>query len=939
MSYLRKAKDLRDRIQGKQQSNAIRTGIRTFRNAARRPGGGGGKTKPGIDLHYKNLQPDREFEAVLDDIDASPDPVFSSSIKEPSHEPEANVPRSRQSVTTESKSHSAPETDTIPPDDEEDGQGKIRGDPLLGVVVTDSEEDSEDLELDAETVNVLESLHLTEKGPGGLVDSAGSKYGSVGPGKEGGEGSLGEKGGEDEKPRLTVNNESVHNNTHILDEEEVGDTLVINSDAHSSKQCDRETSTQTTTALDDKQPTLDELLEHGSAALPTRGYSSSPHRASPLGTPPLLQDSSPSPLASSHETDTTEIFYSITRAYTTPPGHNTRPSTTVPELQHDDNDHKHSEEGHEKTVGQDGAKFTDTSASAHGSSAVDVPVRDKGLLNLRTGDGENKLGLSPASDHPLDLSDEDVVGVAVTENPTCAKTHCVAADGEDELFPDDAKLLQDSAVTSAKGGSDGVKSRSNRLDIREDYFASSPDEQRSKRTAPSHRPPRPSPPSRGKSPSKQNSNGKVAPPRPPRSPQLASRLKLRQEEKAVKNHSSTQPSQYRPFTSTSHKPVVSDRVTVKIVQPLGSAPTGRTNASSTEVEPSTVHGSASLASEVISPVESVTSSVDSAFLHSVTSPLTPVLHKAATTPQQSLDETAPVDINTPPFLPLHIHLLIAGVLYFYYTFNPFVYLAGLMAGFLAFFLSLGAVFVAYVQKEEEEQAATSATTEHSATELSDDFMKSMGIRLEEYETRFIVSLCLYMYMYIQRCHSRIAVMGHAGMYFILASHLHVCVHVLVPCTYKCTHCNCVLVLYTTIIYKRCLSSCLPQTSMSTRCLSLSLVVYSFHHIQHCLLQPLLQTSPPSLPPFSPSPLPSLSPSLPPSLPPFSPSPPSLPSLPPPLSLSPSLPPSLPLPLSSSLPSLPPSLRRLPLGNTSTGSQPRCSMTLPHTIVRIVCLVN
>jgi hypothetical protein len=89
-----------------------------------------------------------------------------------------------------------------------------------------------------------------------------------------------------------------------------------------------------------------------------------------------------------------------------------------------------------------------------------------------------------------------------------------------------------------------------------------------------------------------------------------------------------------------------------------------------------------------------------------------------------------------PFLPLHVHLPLALLLYFYYTFNPFSYLAGLAAGFLLFYFCLGAVFVAYVQREEEGAETALAGGDRAAGELSPDFMRSMEIRLEDYHTRF-----------------------------------------------------------------------------------------------------------------------------------------------------------------------------------------------------------
>ena len=826
MSYLQKAKDFKDRIQGKPQSGVIRTGIRSFKNAGRRPGGSGGggkQAKPGsgINLQYKNLQPDREFEAVLDDIDASSEPVFSSKGPTKLARPPAPPPVARSDGSTGSvglrnsslKAKSAADTGSLFPSsfEEDDDRTSDTVDPLLGVVTvteshTDSEEESDDLELDAETVNVVESLQLTGKEPrdgeaapgsgGSLVEGGkeggerveGGKEGGerVEGGKEGGEGVEGEEVVA-EKSKSAVDNESANNNTLIHKKEETlptdSDNNILQTDTRDAHKHSPKTGLA---VVSDNQPTLDDLLEYGSAALSSRG---SPHQhhchMSPLPSPP--QDGK-SPLTSSNETDPHNLFHedqsrhTATTSDVTSPGSAPQPqSTTVAS-------HRHSRESgsSDREAKEDRGRETDegddlfADQTTQGPSPVEIPAHGKRVQSDRMR-GDDKLGLSPASDHPLDHSDEDDVhGVreSVKETSPSKSSAAAAADeGEDELFPDDAKLLQDTVATAQKNS--GQTSQNNKLEIRENYFSSSPGEQRKKTES---RPTSdPAPASSGKPPGRQNSSGKIRPPRPPRSPLLASRLKLRQT-REEKTHSNSQLHvRHEPPTASHREDHHTQRDGAKSVQGLGgSGGPVRTSPGklASEVDHPELRGS--LASEVASPpAESVTSSLDSTFLRSVSSPLSPETaeeHTSVVTSQQSHVETA-----EPPLIPLSVHLLIVGLLYFYYTFNPFVYVAGLLAGFLAFYLCLGAVFVAYVQKEEE-SAEAAAVTESAAEELSLGFMKSMSIRLDDYKTRFLVSCEITdcnsdAFRFLNTVQCSLCIHVHIHVYIIQYMYMYMCVFV------------------------------------------------------------------------------------------------------------------------------------------------------------------
>ena len=785
MSMLRRAKDFRDRIkeaQGKQQGGSIRTGIRSVRNAASgRPSAGRGKPKAGINLQYKDLQSHREFEAVLDDIDATSDSVFASTNDRPE-----SAGAGKRSVGGENAEVLADSDPLFPPSDNEEDGSESRErhavmDPLLGQVLipetdsghTDSDESEENFELDAETVKVLESLHQDQDE---LFDTASSSI-SMDHNTEGGrEKTEGLREGENRKDvgcggrktPLAVNNESANNNSkHSLGK--VGETLhnepditgspsgatviqIASSDADSPDQpqtkdrhvCVPSKSIEEASKLSPHtQPSLADLLEHGSAVL--RSHSHSPC-ASPHSSP---QELSSSPLTSGNETETNELFYSVTNqlSQVAEPRNSETSSPGKPQgLTNDSKKPTMSKEIGKKDAGKKvggmrpGSDSLFSDSTAHQLLPVDIDSQKQGGCERRMG-GKDELDLSPTSDHPLGHGDEEE---EVVKEKHSGQHH--APNSEDELFPDDSKHLQDSVPREKNSAAKSTSA----LNIRENYFSSSPGEQY-KKTALGPTPP--SAPGHG-SPSRQNSRGKVAPPRPPRSPQLAARLKLRQE-RETGNQSKTQ-SSHKPVAVHSpsiptQTPVVVESTTVKMVQALGSAPASMP----TSTPITKLHAQEE---EQLQDLELLGSDVDPPALHGQSNPLPTTnihvaeTHATTTTLQNEKDDpfrhwlssesaapTTVVGFVEPPFFSLHIHLLIVGILYFYYTFNPFAYLAGLMAGFLTFYLLLGTVFVLYVQNEEKTGAATSP--ESRAPELSPHFTELMGIRLEDHKKRFMVNTC------------------------------------------------------------------------------------------------------------------------------------------------------------------------------------------------------
>ncbi len=82
-----------------------------------------------------------------------------------------------------------------------------------------------------------------------------------------------------------------------------------------------------------------------------------------------------------------------------------------------------------------------------------------------------------------------------------------------------------------------------------------------------------------------------------------------------------------------------------------------------------------------------------------------------------------VHIIGEPHLTLPYHLVLAIVLYLYYTFNPWTYLSGLFTGFLLVYLLVGTLFVLYVDTQEHEEVSKD---ERRKIRPSEDFLRRLN---------------------------------------------------------------------------------------------------------------------------------------------------------------------------------------------------------------------
>ena len=237
------------------------------------------------------------------------------------------------------------------------------------------------------------------------------------------------------------------------------------------------------------------------------------------------------------------------------------------------------------------------------------------------------------------------------------------------------------------------------------------------------------------SPPKRNSLGKVTPPRPPISPKIQKRLSKAKEATAGGTGG----------------------VKVKIVQPLGSAPPEHMI---TTLSSRISNGGTKQAHTVEADLKGNRIAADDLFTDDTSSLGVEIkehndkktddvlLQPDTQTVSQPDTQTQSEEMSEPHYLPLWVHLTLAGCLYLYYSLNIFPYLAGFFAGFLMVYFLVGSVFIYYVQTEEKARAKDSKLKE--AVELSDEFVKHMNVNFKQLKL-YEVSAHTYTYMHCVQC--------------------------------------------------------------------------------------------------------------------------------------------------------------------------------------------
>ena len=273
-------------------------------------------------------------------------------------------------------------------------------------------------------------------------------------------------------------------------------------------------------------------------------------------------------------------------------------------------------------------------------------------------------------------------------------------------------------------------------------------------------PPRPNPPL-----VKKNSAGKIPPPRPSYSPKL-------QRRKAAASNIPPAVQETAVDLSSNQKSRSNGAITkVKLVQPLGRAPPPRVGKSRAESSPlfiasrevgslvkdsepsysrSSGSSSAPDATSLLKQQGSLTAQSHTLIEADVPKPpesFTKPESKATTEAAAGVtksdqkkedvlfdEDDKPRHVQEEEFLPglaIEYLLLLAGILYLYFSLNIFTYVSGFLAGLLLFYELAGGAFIYYVHNMEEGKSEEAEERSRESLSPSDEFVQSMMVNFNK----------------------------------------------------------------------------------------------------------------------------------------------------------------------------------------------------------------
>ena len=474
-------------------------------------------------------------------------------------------------------------------------------------------------------------------------------------------------------------------------------------------------------------PSLEELLEHGIEALRLKDHIS-PHD-SPLSSPP--------------SSDEGEIRFE--------PSH---PSAAIieQEVEKVEVEESKSETSHTPSEETHGTKVEVSETHIHAPRVAEIPVdypplietsdNNSSLAQQRDGRAcsqkGGRLSSSPAASSDTDTISDSRLQTQSNSHPlfTSATNHPLIPDSPSgDIFHD----LRERRKHFEENGTSGIGSfeyidKDDLFPIHEDYFAVDQSKQKSKKAKPL----RPSsPPSRHPPPTKRNSEGKMPPPRPNYSPNL-------QRKDTNRKLGGTQGTEVGEKTSSEKREDLprektDERAQVKLVKPLGSSPPNLASVSPLKlasVSPSLSSDShlqnGKQPNDKLSPDDFVKQRDVHKLSLSGNIQDGPLQRRDATKRDKTVGENENAIIDSDESqqtsLPMAYHLLLAGILYLYYSLNFSDYLAGLLAGFLLVYLTLGVAFVYYVHQVERSGEVKGKTS--SSIQLSESFVKRMNVNFD-----------------------------------------------------------------------------------------------------------------------------------------------------------------------------------------------------------------
>ena len=352
---------------------------------------------------------------------------------------------------------------------------------------------------------------------------------------------------------------------------------------------------------------------------------------------------------------------------------------------------------------------------------IEKPDNNSDLTQPRDGlassQEEGRLSSSPAASSDTDSISDPKLQTQSNSHPllTSATKHPLIPDSPSGDVHHD---LQERRKHFEENGASSIGSfeyidKDDLFPIQEDYFAVDQSKQKSKQV----KPPRPSSPlSRPLSLGKRNSEGKIPPPRPNYSPNLQRNRKLGGTQGTEVGDKSSSEKHAREKNVTTE-----ERAQVKLVQPLRSSPLNLVSVSPTKLAPVSPSLSRDSRLQNSKPPSDELSPDD--FVKQKD-----LQKRDATKEGNTMSENATIDSEEESHqasLPMAYHLLLAGVLYLYYSLNFSDYLAGLLAGFLLVYLTLGVAFVYYVHQVERTGEVKEKTS--GSIQLSESFVKRMSV--------------------------------------------------------------------------------------------------------------------------------------------------------------------------------------------------------------------
>lgn len=469
--------------------------------------------------------------------------------------------------------------------------------------------------------------------------------------------------------------------------------------------------TELMTELDLDLPSVDELMEHGIEYLRPEDPLS-PHE-SPLSSLPSSYEDDSNFLTNRPVAAIVEQEVQLqTELEDNKPEAEGYPGDTVNRNSLDCKEVGMGEAHHEETK----LKESDEKSELQDSTTTVAQQREKHACTQEGGNRAHSSSPAPADNVPdsrlLTQSSDHPMLTTTTKHPLIPSSPTQSThQRREERFGDKG--------AAGIGSFEVIEKDDDLFSLQEDYFA-----EHSKKQSRKIKPPRPSGPipsvsSRAPVLTKRNSEGRVPPPRPKYSPNLQRRNR----------HS--KPSSFGGKSTSEKQDTGEDRAQVKVgkTSPPRVSPRATVSPSPENILSNSHRQNDTQSNDELFPDDTVQQSGAQRLSLPNDTKDGQIQASDATKADNAISEpeSSELDDDATSF-PIEYHLLVAGLLYFYYSLNFSDYLAGLLAGFLLVYLALGVAFVYYVHQVEKKEEVGEKRS--STVQLSDSFVKRMNVNFD-----------------------------------------------------------------------------------------------------------------------------------------------------------------------------------------------------------------